>query len=231
MKKRFQIYALIWAVVLAAFNVICFITPNEIAGMNKFGGAFWTGYIFITAALIGQLICAYIVLKTDDKRKLFYNIPMIRVSLIGLILTFVFGALVMAIPGLPNWIGIIACVLILAFTAIAVIKASAAADIVEKVDKKVSVQTLFIRSLTVDAESLMTCTKTEEARSACKKVYEAARYSDPMSSEALSDIESQIALKFAAFSDLIKTGQNAEDIADALVFLIDDRNKICKRLK
>lgn len=86
---------------------------------------------------------------------------MIRVSLIGPILTFVFGALVMAIPGLPNWIGIIACVLILAFTAIAVIKAIVAADVVEKV-KKVSVQTLVIRSLTVDAESLITCTKTEK---------------------------------------------------------------------
>lgn len=59
---------------LAVFNAICFITPNEIAGTNKFVGAIGTGYIFITAALIGQLICAYIVLKTDDKRKLFYNI-------------------------------------------------------------------------------------------------------------------------------------------------------------
>lgn len=76
MNKKFKYYALIWAILLAVFNVICFITPDETAGMSKFGGAFWAGYIFITIAFIGQLVCAYIALKTDDKTKLFYNIPL-----------------------------------------------------------------------------------------------------------------------------------------------------------
>ena len=109
MNKKFKYYALIWAILLAVFNVICFVTPSEAAGMSKFGGAFWAGYIFITLAFIGQLVCAYFALKTDDKTKLFYNIPIIRVSYTGLILTLVFGALCMAIPNLPNWVGIIVC--------------------------------------------------------------------------------------------------------------------------
>ncbi len=232
MKKSIKIYALIWAILLAVFNVICFVTPGEIAGMSKFGGAFWAGYIFITLAFIGQLVCAYMALRTDDKQKLFYNIPVIRISYIGLILTLVFGALCMAIPDLPNWVGIIVCFLVLAFTAIAVIKAKAASDIVGNVDGKIKSQTLFIKSLTVDAENLLDRAKSEEAKSACKKVYDAVRYSDPMSDDALAGIESEIAIKFNQFT----TVANADDkdintVAEELIVLICDRNKKCKLLK
>ncbi|HEZ7987322.1 MAG TPA: hypothetical protein RWO09_10390 [Ruminococcus sp.] len=232
MNKKFKYYAVIWAILLAVFNVICFATPGEAAGMSKFGGAFWAGYIFIIIAFIGQLVCAYIALNTDSKTKLFYNIPIIRVSYTGLIFTLIFGALCMAIPNLPNWVGIIVCLLILAFTAIAVIKAKAASDVVENIDKKVKAQTLFIKSLTVDAESLLARATTPEAKEACKKVYEAVRYSDPMSNDALAGVESQITLKFNEFSNAVTSG--AEDIgsiADELVVLIGDRNKKCKLLK
>lgn len=236
MKKSFKVYAAIWAILLAVFNVICFVTPNlvTVAGKDydKFGGAFWAGYIFITIAFIGQLVCAYIALKTDDKTKLFYNIPIIRVSYTGLILTLIFGALCMAIPNLPNWVGIIVCLLILAFTAIAVIKAKAASDVVENIDKKVKAQTLFIKSLTVDAESLLARAATPEAKDACKKVYEAIRYSDPMSNDALAGVESQITLKFNELSEAVSGGaDNVKNIADELVILIGDRNKKCKLLK
>lgn len=233
MNKKFKYYAIIWALLLAVFNVICFVTPSEAAGMSKFGGAFWAGYIFITIAFIGQLICAYIALKTDDKTKLFYNIPVIRVSYTGLILTVVFGALCMAIPNLPNWVGIIVCLLVLAFTAIAVIKAKAASDVVEKIDNKVKAQTLFVKSLTVDAESLLARATTPEAKEACKKIYEAVRYSDPMSSVQLVDIEEQIEGSFIAFSAAII--ENDTELAAAesknLLVLIDNRNKKCRLLK
>lgn len=232
MNKKFKYYAVIWAILLAVFNVICFATPGEAAGMSKFGGAFWAGYIFITIAFIGQLVCAFIALNTDSKTKLFYNIPIIRVSYTGLILTIVFGALCMAIPNLPNWVGIIVCLLILAFTAIAVVKAKAASDVVEKIDNKVKAQTLFIKSLTVDAESLLARAATPEAKDACKKVYEAVRYSDPMSNDALAGVESQITLKFNEFSNAVNGGTDSIDnLTDELVVLIGDRNKKCKLLK
>ena len=232
MNKKFKYYALIWAILLAVFNVICFITPDETAGMSKFGGAFWAGYIFITIAFIGQLVCAYIALKTDDKTKLFYNIPIIRVSYTGLILTLVFGALCMAIPNLPNWVGIIVCLLVLAFTAIAVIKAKAAADVVENIDAKVKAKTIFVKTLTVDTENLFARATTPEAKDACKKVFEAVRYSDPMSNDALAGVESQITLKFNEFSNAMAGGaENIAALSDELVVLIGDRNKKCKLLK
>lgn len=232
MKKVFGTYAIIWAILLAVFNVICFVTPNEAAGMSKFGGAFWAGYIFITVAFIGQLICAYFAFKADSLKKLFYNIPIIRVSYTGLIITIIVGAACMIIPDLPNWVGIIVCMLVLAFTAIAVIKATTASNVVENIDNKVKAQTLYIKSLTVDAESLLARATTPEAKDACKKVFEAVRYSDPMSNDALAGIESQITLKFNELSTAV-TGETdgIGNLANELVTLIGDRNKKCKLLK
>ncbi|MBQ5361946.1 MAG: hypothetical protein IIU63_01235, partial [Clostridia bacterium] len=78
--KKFGVYSAIWAVVLGIFNLIVFLTPSEAGGMYKFGGAFWVGYIAITVAFVAQLVCAFFALKEKNQTKLFYNIPLIKIS-------------------------------------------------------------------------------------------------------------------------------------------------------
>lgn len=233
MKKSFKFYAVCWAILLAVFNAVCFITPNEIAGMTKFGGAFWAGYIFVTLAFFGQLACAYVAFKAENNQKLFYHLPLITVSYTGLIVTLVAGALCMALPNLPNWVGILVCLLILAFTAIAIVKASAAATAVSDIDQRVATKTAFIRSLTVDAEHLMNTAKTAELKDLAKKVYEAVRYSDPMSDAALVEIEEKMKNGFADLENAVEAGdaELASSVADELLSLVDLRNKKCKLLK
>lgn len=233
MNKNFKFYAICWTILLVLFNVICFVTPSEMAGMTKFGGAFWSGYIFITFAFIGQLVCAYIAFKAKNLKKLFYNIPLITISYTGLGLTVIVGAACMAIPNLSNWVGIIVCMAVMAFAAISVVKASMTAELVSNVDEKVKAQTLFIKSLTVDADNLMARSKSEEVRAECKKVYEAVRYSDPMSHEALASIESQITVKFSEFSEAVVADDVdvVKAVGNELVILVGDRNKKCKLVK
>lgn len=63
-------------------------------------------------------------------------------------------------------------------------------------------------------------------------MFEAVRYSDPMSNDALAGVESQITLKFNELSEAVSGGaDNVKNIADELVILIGDRNKKCKLLK
>ncbi|WP_434309176.1 hypothetical protein [Hominifimenecus sp. rT4P-3] len=233
MKKNFKWYAICWAILFAVFQAVCFAMPKEIAGISKFDGAFWPGYIFISLAFIGQLICAYFAFKADSLKKMFYKLPLITVSYSGLLFMVVFGALGMAIPALPNWVSIIICLLILAFHAISVLKASVAADMVEQVDKRVDAQTQWIKRLTVEAEGLVSAAKSEAVRAECKKVYEAIRYSDPMSNDALSVIEEKITVKVdelaaAAGADDAERAKNA---ADEVRILVEERNKKCKALK
>ena len=194
--------------------------------MNKFGGAFWVGYIFITVAFIGQLVCAYIAFKADNLKKLFYNLPLITLSYTGLILTLIFGGAAMAIPNLPNWAGAVICLLILGFNAIAIIKAK----VVESVDKKISRKSGFIKNLTCEAESLVSHAKSEKVKSECKKVYEAVRFSDPMSSIRLADIEERIKAEMSQLSEGVANDdfEFTASVAAELISLLDDRNKQCK---
>lgn len=233
MKKNFKLYIICWAILLALFNAICFVTPNEAAGLNKFGGAFWIGYIFITAAFIGQLVCAYIAFKAENLKKLFYNLPLITLSYTGLILTLIFGGAAMAIPNLPAWVGAVICLLILGLNAIAIIKAKAAAELVESVDKKISRQTGFIKNLTAEAESFVSHAKSDEVRAECKKVYEAARYSDSMSNVRLADIEEKITAEMQQLSEAVANDDSeiATLVTKELVAMIKDRNSKCKILK
>ena len=233
MKKSFKIYALIWVISLAVFNVITFVTPNEIGGVSKFSGSFWVGYIFITIAFLGQLACAFVAFKAENLKKFFYNIPLLSISYGGLVTMLVVGSIFMAVPALPEWIAIIVCVIILAFNAIAIIKATAAADIVSSIDEKIKAQTFFIKSLSVDAQSLMTSAKSDELRAEAKKVYEAIRYSDPMANAALSDLDVQIEKQFNAFSDAVKAddAELAKETADELLEMVERRNQKCKLLK
>ena len=232
MKKTFGIYALIWAILLAVFNAVVFLVRPVIPGFDIcYDARFWTAWAFILAAFVGNLICAYMAFKAENLQKLFYNLSLISVSYIGLILMLIFGTVLMLIPDCPSWIAAIVCILILAFTAIAVIKTSAAAEVVGKIDTKVKAQTLFVKSLTADAEGLLSRAVTPEAKDACKKVFEAVRYSDPMSNDALAGVESQITLKFNEFSNAATDGADGiGNLADELVILIGDRNKKCKLL-
>lgn len=231
LKKTFRYYSIVWAVLLVLFNVISFVSVGW-AGVEKYTPSFWIGYIFITITFIGQIICAYFALKDNDIKKTFYNISLFTTSYTGLILSLIFGGLCMIISPLPYWVGIILCAIILSINVIAVVKASAAIDIVSGIDEKLKESTLFIKSLTIDAESLISRAKSEPVKTVCKKVYEAVRFSDPMSNEALASVESQITLKFNEFGNAVTGGtDNIGNLADELIVLICDRNKKCKLLK
>ena len=231
MNKNFKYYIAAWAVLAVIFNVIAFVVPAAADGAGKFDGAFWSGYILIMLALIGQLVCAYFAFKAKSREQLFLKLPLVTISYSALILSFVVGAVCMLIPNLPNWVGVVLCALLLGFNAISVIKASAAAELVAETDARTKAKESFIRMLTVDAENLLSNAKTEEAKAACKKVYEALRYSDPMSSEDLEAVEMEIERKFAELSAQVSAGDDISAVADELLGLIASRNRKCRAYK
>ena len=233
MKKIFTYYLICWAILVAMFNGVVFLLPKQIAGVTTLGGAFWPGYVFITLALLGQLLCAYVAFKAENQQKFFYRWPLISISYTATIVSAVVGALAMVIPGIPNWLGAILCVLILGFSAIALLSAKTAANVVGDIDDKIQVQTFFIKSLTTDVQALMMAASSDDMRTEIKKVYEAVRYSDPMSQSALAGIEAQITLKFQELSQAVgeQNLQGVQTATQALLILVDNRNKQCRLLK
>lgn len=234
MKKNFKFYALIWAILLAVWCAVVFLVRPIIPGyVINYDARFWISFVFIVASFISNLVCAFFAFKAENLKKMFLNLPLITVSWSALIAMLVAGSALMLIPNCPAWIAAIVCIVVLAFNAIAVIKAVWAADTVNKVDEKVKAQTSYIKNLTVDAESILARAKSEPVKEECKKVYEAVRYSDPMSNEALSVIEAKITVKVDELSSAVVAddAEKAKEIADEIIILVGDRNKKCKALK
>lgn len=225
MKKATKSYVVSWAILFAVFNIIAFVSPGWI-NHEKYTASFWIGYLLITASFAGQLYCTLIALKEENLSKLFYKLPLIKISYSGLLVSFVVGGACMLLSPLPYWVGAIVSVTVLTITAISILKASAAAEIVAEIDEKVCTKTAFIRSMTVEAETLMSKASAPEMKTICKKVYEAFRYSDPMSSDALKEIEARIADQYAVVAKNMDVSS-----AEELLLLIAERNQKCKLLK
>ncbi len=233
MKKNFKYYIAIWTVLLAVYNVVVF-TVQALPGYEiNYDARFWISWGFILAAFVGQLICAYTAFKSENNDKLFLNIPLITQSYSGAIAMTIIGSVCMLIPDFPYWIATVVCVLVFAFSAIGVIKAKAATEIVSDVGAKAKAQTFFTKSLTVDAESLIAKAKNDEIKAELKKVYEVIRYSDPMSNDALASIEEQITIAFSKLTQAVTEDntETAKELSNELIVLINDRNKKCRLLK
>lgn len=64
MKKNFKFFALIWAILLAVFNLVVFLIRPVLPGYEiNYDARFWIAWGFIIAAFIGNLVCAYIAFK------------------------------------------------------------------------------------------------------------------------------------------------------------------------
>lgn len=226
MKKARNTYLIIWAICFALYNVIVFVVPSE----NRESDNFWVGYALITASLVGNLISSFIALNSKSNAKVLYNIPLITCSIVEIVISAIAGAIFMTVPGIESWVVVVVPAIILAVSVIVSLIAKSTADIVGDIDDKIKTQTNFIKSITLDAEMLMSNVSTPEVKAEIKKVYEAFRFSDPMSSDALSDVEGRIQNQFNLLQEVAITEDTdrVSQVSKDLLSLIDYRNKKCK---
>ncbi len=230
MKNEKKYYLIVWIVAVVIFHAIMFLLPD--AMLNPIEGSFWVIYLTVMASFLGQLYCSYLYAKKENKKERFLYIPVVLISYIALLMTLLLALQALTLQFLPNWFTIIVALLVVAYYAFAVIRTLAAADMVTAMDKKVEQQTNFIRTLTAQAKALEQSAGAELLPQV-KQVYEALRYSDPMSSAELSGIEAEIAGQYAAFSKAVKENQTETVGLTALTIcnLMKERNEICKQMK
>ncbi|MCD2492862.1 hypothetical protein LQE92_09490 [Lacrimispora sp. NSJ-141] len=233
MKKGMKYYGLIWLTAVAAFHAIVFLLPDSVTGAARSAGAFWSGYAGIMAAFTGQAVCSYLFFRETTPKGRFLNIPLVTLSYSGLLAVLIAGSLCMTVPFIPDWLGAVAAILILVFSAVAVIKSKAAAHIVNTGDKKIESRTSFMKLFVSQLSSLLDAAKSTPVYEPIQKLYEAARYSDPVSAVSLSDIESRMTSELNALSASINTEdfESARRISGELLLLIKKRAADCKRFK
>lgn len=231
MKKFFNQYLISWIVMFVSFNLAAFIYPSsstfhEVLGINKYDSSFWIGYVTIIIAFIGQFLCTYKVFKDNSIDKLFYKLPVLDYSYGCLVATTIVGLLTMAIKAIPDWVGVILCAVVLGVSLIVLSKARASGDIAYKIREKVERHISVMKDLTAEVERLLSAATTDEHKRDLKALYEAFKYSDPMSTEKTADIEVRITREL---KDLGK--DYSKDKISKIISLMADRNRIIKSSK
>ena len=234
MNRNFKYFGFAWLINLIVFNVLVFVVPAATIGSTHFEhSTFWIGYILVLIAFFAQIICGYLTLRGQEVDKIFLRLPILYVVHSAVITSTFFGALFLLIPSLPGWIGGVVAILVSAFFGVAALKATALTENVETIGEKAARKAAFIRALSIQAQALVARANDDLSKATAKRVYDAIRYSDPMSVPALNDIEEEIFEAFNRFDEAIQSGDTAAValLGDKVILLIGERNNKCKLLK
>ncbi len=230
MKNEKKYYIIAWIIVVIIFHVIMFLLPDAMLSPDE--GSFWIIYATVMVSFLGQAYCSNLYAKKENKAERFLYIPVVLISYIALLMTLLLALQALTLQFLQDWFTIIVAILVVAFYAFSVLQTVAAAEKVIAVDKKVEQQTNFIKNLAAQAKALEQSTPAEILPQV-KRVYEAVRYSDPMSTAALADIENEIKAEYDIFAEAVKqkNAASAEKAASAICNKCNERNALCKTLK
>lgn len=222
MKKNKGMAYAVLAIAFVLFNVIAFAVPTTKTA------TFWTAYAFTTIAFASQIVIWKFAFKGEDTLKSkFLGIPLISVGITYLIVQIIAFVIFMALPLTASWIAIVVCALILGVSAICLIGTETGREEINRVEEKVEKKVFYIKALQVDIEMLASTETDSDTKAALTKLAEKIRFSDPMSNEALADLEAEISAKVKE----LKTAENKAEIITVLDSLITERNKKAKLLK
>ena len=222
MKKNKSMAYAVLAIAFVLFNVIAFAVPAAKTA------TFWIAYAFAAIAFASQIAIWKFAFKgADTLKSKFLGIPLISVGITYLIVQIIAFAVFMALPLTASWIALVVCALILGISTICLIGTETGREEINRVEEKVEKKVFYIKSLQVDVEMLASAETDAETKAELTKLAERIRFSDPMSDEALVDLEEEISAKVKE----LKTAENKSAIISVLDSLVTKRNGKTKQLK
>ncbi len=228
MKNNRKIAGIILFLFLIILNILAFAIPH------KHTATFWCGYLFTTVAFLFQVLFTFLALGDSKSiKKVFLGISIIHYGLIYLILQSILGLIFIFIPSINIILATVSSALLLCIYLIIIATALIGRNLVADIDTKNKVKTFFIKSLLVDVETLEEKAETPEMKVLISSLSEQVKYSDPMSSDVLQNVEGRISDKY----NLLEAAVVASDVEAAKIIckdldvLFTERNKKCKLLK
>lgn len=222
MKKNSTKGYVILGILFALVSIIAFAVPTVKTT------TFWIAYVFTAAAFAAQIgIWKTALGKEGTLKSKFLGFPVVHIGIVYAIIQTVAFAVFLFVPTLPVWSAIVVCSVIAGISAVCMISADAGRDEIERVEANVQKKVFYIRELQADIELLADNETNADVKTALTQLAEKIRFSDPMSSEQLADLENKISAKVLE----LKTAPNKVEIITELNSLLDERNKKCKILK
>ncbi len=219
--KNTVAFGLIYVILLGVFNLLVFTISKS---RND---VFWLSYGFMTLAFVVQIVSMFLSFKSSDVETAFFGIPLASFSVFYLGAELVIGALFMIFQMASFTLALVIQVLVLAVFLIIAIISLLSRDTVQQISDNVKEHVSNLKSVLVDIEMLMDGCTDPELKASLRKLSETVKYSDPISNEAVADVEQRIMRKISELRINIDDNQiaDAKQSCADLERLYVERNK------
>jgi len=214
-------------ILFAVYNTVVFVIPF------KRDGGFWTGYAFSVVAICLAAFVFIYAISNKSPNSRFFGMPLVKVALGYLIAQLPIGLLEMSLSFIPFKYGIALNTILFGGCIIALIVANAAKENSQNIEEHFNAKIKNIRVLQTKVELLVARASDESTKKTLKALAEKIRYSDPMSSPELAELEDKIKGKIDSLAEALNNaGVDAvKALCDELQLLFTERNKMCMILK
>lgn len=219
---------IVLGILLVCYNVVVFFIPFR---KNAVFAVSWLFSMLAIAAQIYVIRTAFCNGKSVKSK--FYGFPIAKLGVgylaVQLVLSFAFMALGLVLA-VPVWLPLVLYVVLLGAAAVGLIAAEATRDVVNHQEVRQVKQTARMRGFQAKARGLADQTTDPEAKQVVVQLEEALRYSDPVSSDSLIEIEDRLEGCLEQLSQAI-TQQNTLQIvtlAQEAQQTLAERNRLCK---
>ncbi len=228
MKKNSARWWVIWAVVLAVYNVIVFAVP-----FPK-NAVFFVSWVFSLIAIAAQVyVIRTAFYKGESTTSKFYGFPIAKLGVLYLIVQLALGLMFMALGfalTIPLWVPLVLYIVLLGAAAVGLISTEATRDEIVQQDKKLKKDVSCMRTLQSKVMAMVPLAKDASVRIALEKFAEDIRFSDPVSSAELEAAESDLStcvddLQQAVLDNDQEAALSLEKRAE---MLLAERNRLCK---
>lgn len=193
---------------------------------------FWVSVLFTLIAFGVVAASMYIAfIKNPDARSKFYGFPIAKIGAMYGLVQLVAGLLFMALSQwMPVWAAVLVYAVALGTVVIGLISADTVVEEIRVQDVKLKKAVSLMRGLQSKLNQMASQCDDSDAAAAVKKFAEELRYSDPVSADALADIERDLSAAVDELQATVVDGDSAaiKQLCRRASAILAERNRLCK---
>ena len=210
------------AVYLILYHLLVFLVPFEKTAV------FWLSYGFTLAAffLVTTVVQLSTIMRPDAKSR-FYGFPITRIGIIYGLFQLIVSLVIMAFGHwVPWWIAVLVYAFAMGFAVICLISVDTVVEQIHDLDEKLKRDTDLMRTV----QSKVSHVASQCDNVAVKALADEFRYADPVSSEALTEIEADLSALVDDLQAAVVDGDEAavQQLCKKTAAILADRNRLCK---
>lgn len=229
LNKRQKYLLVILIITAVAFSIVVFLIPFPKKAV------FWIAWLFEMTAFALQIPIFRLAFdNAEELKSKVLGFPVFWAGYLYLGIQTVLSLALFAlgfIPKFPVWLALVLCILVLAGAIVCSMTADIARDEVRRVEVEQKKDTSAMISMKSISASLIPLTADTALQKQLEQLAEDFRYSDPVSDETLTVIETELSSMLNQLQNHLEQNTSTSEEITALQKKLAQRNALCKANK